>query len=254
MQIALTRSVPPSIVQCELTHLERAPIDPERAAAQHAEYEEALRRMGCRVERLAETPELPDSVFVEDTAIVLDEVAVVTRPGAPSRRAEIATAAAALQAYRPVAAIAAPATVDGGDVLVVGRRMFVGLSARTNGEGVRQLSAIVSPFGYSVQPVPIDGCLHLKSAVTQVGPEVLLCNPAWVDPGTFAGLNAIPVPGEEPFAANVLRIGSSVLCPAAHAKTAAELTRRGFDVYSVDVSELAKAEGGITCCSLLVRA
>jgi dimethylargininase len=253
MLIALTRSVPPSIARCELTHLEREPIDPERAAAQHAQYEDALRRMGCLVERLPDLPDHPDSVFVEDTAIVLDEVAVVTRPGAESRRGEPRSTAAALRAYRPVVEIDAPATIDGGDVLVAGRRVFVGLSGRTNEHGVRQLSAAVAPFGYEVTTVAIDGCLHLKSAATAIGPAAVLCNPRWVDPRVFDGLEVMTIAPAEPFAANVVTIGAMVLCAAAHPVTAAALARRGLAVYSVDVSELARAEGAVTCCSLLVR-
>jgi dimethylargininase len=250
--VALTRSVPPSIARCELTHLERLPIDPDAAAAQHAQYEEALRAMGCRVERLPDLPDLPDSVFVEDTAVVLDEVAVVTRPGAESRRGEPASTAAALRAFRPTVGIDAPGTIDGGDVLVVGRRLFVGLSGRTNEHGVHQLSEVVAPLGYDVTTVAIDGCLHLKSAATAIGPAAVLCNPRWVDPGVFGGLETMTIDPGEPFAANVVTIGSMVLCAAAHPKTAAALARRGLDVYSVDVSELARAEGAVTCCSLLV--
>jgi dimethylargininase len=252
--IAITRQVPSSIATCELTHLERTPIDVGAAVAQHERYEEALRTLGCRVERLPDAHDLPDSVFVEDAAVVLDEVAIVTRPGARSRRAETASVAGALRRHRRVVEIVAPATVDGGDVLVVGRRLCVGISGRTDDAGVRQLADLTAPFGYSVEPVRVGGCLHLKSAVTAVEPDVLLCNPDWVDVRAFTGLGTVTVAREEPFAANVLRIGSTLMCPAAHVRTAADLTRRGYAVHPVDVSELAKAEAGVTCCSLLVRA
>jgi dimethylargininase len=236
-----------------LTHIARTPIDVAAAMAQHERYEDALRTLGCRIERLPDAPELPDSVFVEDTAVVLDEVAIVTRPGAESRRAETPSIAAALRRHRTVLEMTEPATLDGGDVLVVGRRLFVGISDRTTDHGARQLADLTAPYGYSVSTVSVQDCLHLKSAVTALEANTLLCNPDWVDTRAFAGFNTVAVAPDEPFAANVLQIGSVLLCAAAHARTAADLTRRGYAVYPVDVSELAKAEGGVTCCSLMVR-
>src|SRR5450759_3872284 len=132
--LALTRSVPASIGNCELTHLSREPIDYARAVAQHAQYEAALRRLGCRVQRLPDAPDLPDSVFVEDTAVVFDDMAVIARPGAASRRAEVEALIAALGPHRRLACIEAPGTLDGGDVLVTPDRVFVGMSGRTNTE------------------------------------------------------------------------------------------------------------------------
>src|SRR5262245_23966723 len=138
MRVALTRDISPALASCELTHLPRVPIDVERARAQHREYEQALAEAGCEVQRLPSSAEMPDSVFVEDIAIVFDELAIVTRPGAESRRIEVQAIADALQKYRRLRCIAAPGTIDGGDVLVVGRRVYVGLSSRTNAEAVRQ--------------------------------------------------------------------------------------------------------------------
>jgi dimethylargininase len=251
--LAFTRAVPPSIDRCELTHIDRTPIDAALASAQHASYESALRTLGCRVERFAETPDLPDSVFVEDAAVVLGEVAIVTRPGASSRREETASVVAALQRHCRILEMTAPATLDGGDVLVVGRRIFVGRSARTNAEGVNQLAAFATPLGYTVESVEVRGCLHLKSAVTAIEPQVLLCNPDWIDRRAFTGLTTVNIAPQEPCAANVLRVGSTLLCAAAHVRTAADLTRMGYAVYPVEVSELAKAEAAVTCCSLLVQ-
>ena len=168
MIVALTRPVSDSIAECELTHQERLPIDPARALRQHAAYEEALRGLGVEVVRVAGASALPDAVFIEDTAIVLDEAAIVTRPGAASRRAETDAVGEALAIYRPVRRIAAPATLDGGDVLRAGRTLFVGRSSRTSVEGIEQLRDLAGPLGYDVISVPVAGCLHLKSAVTGV--------------------------------------------------------------------------------------
>ncbi|HEV2146887.1 MAG TPA: N(G),N(G)-dimethylarginine dimethylaminohydrolase [Longimicrobiaceae bacterium] len=252
MLIALTHAVPPSITHCELTHLGREAIDVARATEQHHRYEEALRELGCTVERLPPTPDLPDSVFVEDTAVVLPELAIIARPGAESRRAEVAAVAEALRPYRTLACIESPGTLDGGDVLCVGSRVYVGESDRTNAEGIRQLGDVVSAFGYVVQPVTLSGCLHLKTAVTQVARNTLLLNPDWIDVGVFDGLDRIEVHPAEPFAANALRVGAVLLHPAAFPRTRQRLEKRGFAVRTVEADELAKAEAGLTCCSILV--
>lgn len=254
MTIALTRPVPLSIWKCELTHLERTPIDVVRARAQHEEYEAALRGLGCLVERIEPADDLPDSVFVEDAAVVLDEIAVITRPGAASRRAETATVERALTRYRQIRRLAAPATMDGGDVLRIGRRIVVGISSRTNEAGAQQLAAAVEPFGYTVECLRVSGCLHLKSAVTAVDERTVVCNPEWVDARAFHGCAAIAVHPEEPFAGNVLRVGSALVCAAAYPRTADILRADGREVHEVDASELAKAEAGVTCCSLLLDA
>lgn len=250
--IALTREVPDRIAECELTHLERVPIDRARAAAQHDEYEAALRAAGCTVERLPPTPELPDSVFVEDAAIVFPELAVVTRPGAPSRRGETPSVAGVLSKYRPLRFIEAPGTLDGGDVLRAGRRVFVGSSTRTNAEGIAQLRALLVPFDYAVEAVETSGCLHLKSAATALADDWLLVNGAWIDLARFTGFRLTAIDRGEPFAANVLRLGDAVLCAAASPRTRARLDAEGLQTVAVDVSELAKAEAGLTCCSLIV--
>ena len=164
--IAFTRAIPPSIGRCELTYLARQPIDYARAVVQHEAYEDALRRAGCRVQRLPDAPDFPDSVFVEDAAVVFDQVAVIARPGAESRRGEVDAVADALRPHRPLKFIDAPGTLDGGDVLVTPGRVFVGISGRTNSVGARQLATQIAPFGFEVVEVPVHGCLHLKSAVT----------------------------------------------------------------------------------------
>ena len=260
MLLAFTRSVPASIHHCELTHLSREPIDPARAIAEHAQYEAALERLGCRVQRLPDAPELPDSVFVEDTAVVFDEVAIIARPGAASRRAEVEAMVKALTPYRKLASIEAPGTLDGGDVLVTPGRVFIGVSGRTNTEGVRQFAAHIAPFGYQTIAVPVTGCLHLKSAVSvaRLAPALdartlLVINRDWVDSQHFDGFELVDVDSSEPAAANVLRIGEQVICAAEHPRTRALLESHGIRTITVPAGELAKAEGGLTCCSVLVR-
>ena len=251
MRVAITRKVSPGIGACELTHLERHPIDYERACLQHREYEACLSRLQCKIVRLPAERDLPDSVFVEDAAVVLADVAIITRPGAESRRAETASVAAALEPYRELARIEAPGTLDGGDVLVLDRHIFVGLSTRTNESGLQQLRDLTSPLGYDVTTVPIRGCLHLKSAVTRIGPDTVLLNRSWVAPTTFSKLRLIDVHPDEPFAANALLVGETVVFPAAFERTMRRIVDAGIEVRPVDVSELAKAEGGVTCCSLI---
>jgi dimethylargininase len=251
--IALTRAVPPTLAACELTYLPRQPIDLTTAIEQHRRYEDELRALGCRVERVEPAPELPDSVFIEDTAVVLPEVAVLGRPGAASRRDEVEPVATALSAYVPVARLAAPATLDGGDVLVAGRRVFVGLSTRTSPDAAAQLAAILQPHGYTVETVRLERCLHLKSAATAIADDLLIVNPALVDPDAFAGLRTLDVDPGEPEAANILRIGDTLIAPESAPRTRRQLEDAGLTVHVVDTSELAKAEGSLTCCCLIVE-
>jgi dimethylargininase len=251
--IALTRAVPPAIVACELTHLSREPIDVTRATAQHRRYEQELATLGCTIVRVPAAPELPDSVFVEDIAVVLPGIAIMANPGAASRRPEIAAIAQSLRAYRPLAHIEAPGTLDGGDVLRIGRRLLVGRSSRTNADGIRQLHDIAVPLGYTVEPIGFEGCLHLKTAATPIADDTVLVNPAWVDAAAFRGCTAIEVDPDEPFAANALRVRNSVIYPAAYPLTRRRLERRGLNVVAVDVDELARAEAGVTCCCILME-
>ena len=251
--IAITRDVSPSIVDCELTHLAREPIDVERARAQHSEYERALERLGCTVMRLPAGSDLPDSVFIEDIAIVFDEVAVVARPGAVSRRAEIADVAAAVSRHRPVVHIAAPGTIDGGDVLAAGRSVFVGRTTRTNDEGIEQLRTALAPCGYCVRPVAVRGCLHLKSAITALDDRALLANRRWILEEEFADFDLVDVDSAEPMGANIVRVGPNLLYATAFPRTLDLLQGRGYAAVTIDVSEIAKAEGALTCCSLIFQ-
>ncbi len=253
MRLAITRGISPRLADCELTHLERSPIDLEAAREQHREYEELIVALGWAVLRLPAAEDLPDCVFVEDAAVVLPEVAVICRPGAASRRPETALIEQALAPYRPLTRIEEAGTLDGGDVLRVGRTLYVGVSRRSNQAGRAQLEAALAPFGYRVRSVPFHDCLHLKSAVTLVAADTLLLNPRWVDGSHFPYLRVLEVDPAEPFAANTLLIEDVVVFPAGHVRTRARLEAAGLQVLPVNQSELAKAEGGVTCCSLLLE-
>lgn len=253
MLIAITRPVSPSINQCELTFHDKEPIDVSKAAAQHAAYEECLRQLGVRVVSLAVEPGLPDAVFVEDTAVVVDEVAVIPVMGAASRRPETVGIAAALAAYRPLKFLEPPATLDGGDVMRIERRLFVGASSRTNTGGIAQLRAALAPLGYEVNAVAVNHCLHLKSGCSYVGRNSILVNREWVDLTRFGGFELIDVAEEEPGASNALLIDDTVIVPSAFPRTIAMLEARGFKVRPIDVSELQKAEGGVTCKSIILN-
>jgi dimethylargininase len=251
--LAITRAVSPDLASCQLTHLPRLPIDAARAAAEHADYERALEHLGCEVHQIPAGENMPDSVFIEDTAIVLDEIAVLMRPGAVTRRAEVPAVAEALRPHRALLALEEPGTMDGGDVLVVGRAIFVGASTRTNLAGIGQLREIVAPLGYALHPAGVGGCLHLKSAVTALDDETILINRAWAREADFQGFALVDVDPAEPSAANIVRVGRRLLYSAAFPRTAERIARRGYDVTTVDVSEIAKAEGAVTCCSLIVE-
>ncbi|HWS52883.1 MAG TPA: arginine deiminase family protein [Pyrinomonadaceae bacterium] len=253
MLTAITREPARSLSGCELTYVARQPIDAGRAAAQHRDYRRALEACGARVVALPAVEGLPDSVFVEDAAVVLEELAVITSPGVASRRAEVGLINPEVARLRPVARILAPATLEGGDVLRVGRRLFVGLSPRTNRAGVEALERLTAPHGYEVAPIALRDCLHLKTACTAADDGTILLNPAWVDAEAFRGYELLAVHPAEPWAANTARVGESLLVGASFPRTAEALARRGLDVRPVDVSEFAKAEGGLTCMSLIFK-
>jgi dimethylargininase len=251
--VALVREVSPTLSECELTFLSREPIDIDRAVVQHRAFCDALMALGLRVVALAAEPELPDAVFVEDAAVALDEVAIVTNPGAVSRRPEVISMADTLRRYGPVAYMTGPGTLDGGDVLRLGQTIYVGRTARTSDEGINDLRAIVEPHGYRVEPMEVEGCLHLKSACGYIGRNTVLVNRTWIDADRLAGVELIDVAEAEPRAANAIGVRDAVLVSAAYPGTARRLEDRGFSVRSVDVSELHKAEGGLSCLSVLLR-
>ncbi|MBV9123021.1 MAG: dimethylargininase [Planctomycetes bacterium] len=251
--IAITHVPSPAMEHGQRTHIGRAPIDFDRAVRQHQEYCRLLRHGGAEVRTLDIYRDLPDCAFIEDTALVLDELALLASMGVDSRRAEVAGIESELRKYREVKRIPLPALIEGGDVLRVGRTLLVGLSCRTDAAGIRALEAVVRPLGYKVVAIPVQGCLHFKTACTALDDRTLLVNPAWVDCGLLKGFRLIQVPEDEPWAANVLRMGPVVGVPAQHVRTAEMVAQLGFAVQSTDLSEFAKAEAGITCLSLLVN-
>ena len=207
MLTAITRAVSPAIVHCELSFIDRQPIDLAKAQKQHHAYEALLERLGAQVISLPAEPDLPDSMFVEDPAIVLDELAVIFPLGTETRRREAASLARALARYRALEHVTLPGALEGGDVLRIQRKLFIGLTQRSNAEGLRQLAAILAPHNYQVVAVPVTGCLHLKSAVTHLGRNTLLANRAWFDAAPLAGYEWIDVDPAEPHAANALALG-----------------------------------------------
>jgi dimethylargininase len=255
MLTALTRRVGAQLADCELTYVERDPIDIGRAREQHRAYERALESLGVRVDSLAPDDSLPDAVFVEDGAVMLDEIAVLTPMGSASRRPEVESLLPALQKYRTVSRIDPPSLLEGGDVLRIGRTIYVGLSTRTNERGISELARILDPLGYDVRRVDVPGCLHLKTGVTYIGKNTLLANPNWVDLTAFGDeLRVIEVPDTEPWGANALRIHDTLLVPASVEHTQRMLRDEGFEVVALDVSEFQKAEAGLTCMSIVFAA
>ena len=251
MLTAITRKVSSSLANCELSFIERKPIDMEKARAQHHAYEALLEKLGAKVISLPEERDLPDSMFVEDPAIVLEEVAIICPLGTETRRKEAPSLAAALEPFRKLAYVKLPAMLEGGDVLRVGKKIFAGFTARSNAEGIRQLAVIAEHHGYDLTAVPVTGCLHLKSAVTHLGRNTLLGNRAWFQWKRLDGFEWVDVDPAEPHAGNALAIGESIIFPASYPKTRVRIEAKGFRVESLDISELQKAESGLTCSSLL---
>ena len=253
MLTAITRRVSPCIGKCELTYLTRRPIDVRRARQQQQAYERLLSDLGLHVISLPAEQELPDAVFVEDTAVVTDEVAVVTTMGCTARRREVDSISPVLEKYRLLQSINGAGVLEGGDVVQVGRTLFVGISTRTNVNGISQLSRIVTPYGYEVRPVQVKGCLHLSTGCGFIGRNTILANPSWVDLSPFEGFEIINVSPSEPWSANGLTLADHVLISAASPQTAARVRERGFRVLTVDISEFEKAEGGLTCLTLIFK-
>lgn len=249
--IAIVRPVPASIGRCELTHMDRTPIDLELARTQHDDYTNTLARLGCDVVELPSLDEHPDSVFVEDPAIVLDELAIIARSGAESRRGESESVARVLADYRTCHPITAPGCVDGGDALLIGHRLFIGISSRTNEQAMEQIRSIIEPFGYQLIPVRLTDCLHLKTAATAISQDTILCNPLWADPASFDGLRTLEIDPSEPFSGNVVRVQDTLVADSAWNGTNRRLRAAGFEVEDIHLGELTKAEGSVTCSSIV---
>ena len=253
MLTAITRRVSPCIGNCELTYLTRQPIDIRRAHQQQQAYEQVLSDLGLQVISLPPEQELPDAVFVEDTAVVTDEIAVVTTMGCTARRREVDSISPVLEKYRRLQSINGAGVLEGGDVVQVGRILFVGVSTRTNENGIAELKEIVTPYDYEVRPVQVKGCLHLSTGCGFIGRNTILANPSWVDLSPFEGFEIINVAPSEPWGANALTLADHVLISAASPETAARVRERGFRVLPVEISEFEKAEGGLTCLSLIFK-
>jgi dimethylargininase len=252
MRIAYVRSPSPQLERCELSFVSRVPIDAARARAQHAAYVAALGALGCELQWLTPLPEQPDAVFVEDTAVVVPELTVITRPGVASRRPEVESVATALATRTPLARVHAPGTLEGGDVLQIGRNFYVGASARSNADGLAQLATALGPLGYRVAAVPMRGCLHLKSAVTCIAADTILVNPQWIDAAQLGARRVLEVAPEEPFGANTLTVAGVTLVSADYPRTRERLEAAGISTQALDVSELHKAEAALTCMSLIL--
>jgi dimethylargininase len=253
MLTALTRPVSSTMTDCALTYLDRQPIDLDRAVAQHRDYQDCLRRLGVEVVELPPQPELPDAVFVEDTAVVLDDIAVITSPRLPSRRSEVDSTARALAQWRPLLRLDGASRLEGGDVVRIGSTLYIGHSSRTNSEGIEAMRQLLVPRGYEVRAIAVEKCLHLKTACTYIGRDTLLVNPDWVDTVEFEGVRVIEVDPDELEGGNALLAGDTVMVPANCPRTRARIEHEGFSVVAVDISELQKAEAGLTCCSIVFR-
>lgn len=251
MLLAMTHLPSPKLQECELTFVQSEPISLEKATLQHVAYGAMLERCGAKVMVLDENLACPDSVFVEDPIIVFDEVAVLTSMGVESRRAESASMERVFSKYRNVERIVLPAQIEGGDVLKVGKKIFVGESPRTNRDGITALEAIIKPFGYEVIAVSVTGCLHLKTGVTALDDQTVLINSNWVDADAFNGFTKVEVPENEPFGANVLKIGEILCMNEAFPESISLVKSLGYRVETVNISEFVKAEAGLTCMSVL---
>ncbi len=250
MLAALTRCVPRSIEDCLLTYMDRESIDLERAESQHAAYEAALRSAGFAVQPLPAIDSCPDSVFMEDTGIILDEVAVIGNMATPERGPEAQAVRGLVSELRPVVEIKSPGTLEGGDIFRIEKTIFVGLGTRTNPDGAGQLQDAVQPFGYEVITVPVPGCLHLSTGASHIGGGEILANTNWVESAAFGARTVIAVPEDEPWGANALLAHDTLLVAAGNPKTRELLESTGRSVIEVDISEFAKAEAGLTCLSL----
>jgi dimethylargininase len=252
--LALVRSVPHSFATALVGSQPGRGLDVTAARLQHRGYRRALTAGGFTVEVIPGDERHPDSPFVEDTAVVIGRRALVTRPGHPTRRGEVAAVAAALRRHVPVEQVPEGARIDGGDVLQLGDRVFVGRSSRTDDAGIEALARFAGPLGREVIPVPVTSVLHLKTAVTALDGHTLLIAEGAVDPAPFAGLDVVAVPGDDPEAANVVRLPDGAILVARHHQGTADLLAGlGRRPITVDVAEFAAADGGLTCLSIRLR-
>ena len=250
---AVTRGISPNMASCELTYRLREEIDLQKANYQLAHYRDLLRRWDVNLLTIPASESYPDCCFVQDTAVVLDEVCIIASMGAGSRRGEVSEVERLVSPFRKIKPILPPATLDGGDVVQVGKRLFVGHSKRTNARGIAALSTIVEPFGYVVVPVKVDGGLHLTTGCGVVNEETVLLNPHWVDAEAFRGLRRLTVPDEEPWAANTIHVNNFVCIEEGAPRTIELVEPYTRCIETLDISEFRKAEGSLSCLSLIFR-
>lgn len=250
---AITR-VPGPDYPLGLTTSSAAAPDMELTLAQHGAYVGCLNALGLEVTVLPAAPGFPDACFVEDTAVVVREVAVITRPGAPSRMGETGFIEGALAKHRPLARIEAPGTLDGGDILQVGRRFFIGVSDRTNAEGARQLAAILTTHGYESAVIEVAAGLHLKSSLNYVGADTMLVTADFAGHPAIEGFRQIVCPAGEEYAANTLLVNGTLIMPTGYPRTRESLAALGMPIVQLDTSEYRKMDGGLTCLSLRLEA
>jgi dimethylargininase len=251
MRRALVRPISVTFADAITMRPKSAPIEVALARQQHHAYVDALSRAGAEIVQLAAEDEFPDGCFVEDCALIADGVALITRPGAPSRRGEVESVRRALERVLRVELTEAPATLDGGDCMRVGKRIFVGRSQRTNEAGIARVREVFAPLGYHVIAIPLHDVLHLKCVCSPLDDETILLADGTLPRELFAGVGVLPVPSHEECAANAVAIGRTVLVADGHPETARVVARHGLEVLAVETSEIRKADGALTCLSLL---
>ena len=250
---AIVRRIPNSFKHCITTMENKVPINVEMARVQHQNYCEILESLGLQLIRLDADEDLPDCCFTEDTVIVMDEIAIIANPVMSSRKGELDEIINTLKPYRKLYQLQSPAYLDGGDVIQIDRKLFIGLSARTNMAAIEQVADWVAGYGYEVISVPVNNTLHLKSASTYIGMGTVLLSPENVDPIYFSKYQVIEVPSSESYCADALAVGNNVLIPEGYPGTKAKLIQHGFQVITLDVSEIKKADGALTCMSVIFR-
>jgi dimethylargininase len=248
--LALTHSPSWQLAHCELTHLGRQRIDTELARRQHRAYCVALQEAGVEVHTFSMNRQYADSAFVEDIAIVLDEMIILGAMGAKSREPETVAWCDILAKYRPIHKLPCGATMEGGDVLRIGKDLLIGLSSRTNAFAIEAVAETLRPLGYNVRGVPVSNCLHLKTACTALNDECLLINPNWINANLLPRKKILEATDE--WGANVVRLPDRLLANDQNRATIEQLRDANFNVCSVELSEFAKAEAGATCLSLLI--
>lgn len=250
---AITRGVSSKMESCELTYRSRENIDLNKAVVQLEEYGELLRSWDVDLVMMPASNSYPDCCFVQDTAVVLDEICVIASMGALSRQGEVSEIERLVSPWRRIRRIIPPATLDGGDVVQIGRLLFVGLSTRTNARGIAALDRLVEPFGYTVVPVRVHGGLHLTTGCGVINDETVLLNPHWLDAHAFRGLRQLHVPESEPWAANTIRVDNAVCLEDGAPRTLELVQPFAKRIATLDISEFRKAEGSLSCLSLIFR-